>query len=54
MFMHIYIYKHINKACSDLYGDTNMNVFRADHLVLNKQVVCFSLGKTISPALGIP
>ena len=28
--------------------------FQADHLVLNSSSVCSSLGKTISPAFGIP
>lgn len=29
-------------------------VFRADHLVLNKHLVCSSLEKILSPTLGIP
>lgn len=39
---------------SGLYNVTFMCVFRADSLVLNNQSVCSSLGKAISPALGIP
>ena len=29
-------------------------VFRADHLVLDKQLACSFLGKAVSPALGFP
>lgn len=29
-------------------------IFRADHLVLNNQLLCSSLGKTISPTFSIP
>ena len=31
-----------------------MYVYEDDHLVLDNQLVCFSLGKRISPALSVP
>ena len=42
------IYDYINNSTSFRY------VFRANSLVLDNQWVCSSLGKTISPILGIP
>jgi hypothetical protein len=33
------------------YNVIRIYVFRADYLILDKQQVCSSLGKTISPAL---
>lgn len=32
----------------------SMCIFRANLLVLDNWLVCSSLGKTISPALGVP
>jgi hypothetical protein len=46
-----YIHKH---TLLSLYNVMCMSVFEADHLVLDNQVVCSSLRKTISPTLGIP
>ena len=31
-----------------------LHVFRADHLTLDNQLVCSSLGKTASPVLSLP
>lgn len=37
-----------------LYNVTRMYVFRGDHVVLDKQLVCSSLEKAVSPTLSIP
>lgn len=37
-----------------LYSVTHRRVFRDDHLILDNRLVFSSLGKPISPALGIP
>ena len=54
-YMHIYIYKYIPKHNTlSLNNDTYTYVFRADHLVLDNQLVCSSLGKAMSPTPSIP
>jgi hypothetical protein len=45
MYIHIYSKIHKYNLCS---LNTCMHDFRADHLVLDNQLVCSSLGKTIS------
>lgn len=53
--MHIYIYKYIPKHNTlSLNNDTYTYVFRPDHLVLDNQLVCSSLGKVMSPTPSIP
>jgi hypothetical protein len=46
-FFFFFLSKHHSKTYC-------MYIFRADHLVLDNQLVCSSLGKTISPPLSIP
>lgn len=36
------------------YNVTCVNVVRANHLLMDNGLVCFSLGKIISPALSTP
>lgn len=53
--MHIDVCAYILKySLLDLYNVTFMYVFRSGHLVLDKQSVCSSHGKTSSPALSVP
>lgn len=59
LFLHAYMFKYtltyipkyINETCS---ARIVSYIFRDDHLVLDTQLVCCSLGKTTSPALHIP
>ena len=48
----IYIWNPKNNLFR-LCNVTGMYVFRPDHVVLDNRSVCSSLGKTISPSLGI-
>lgn len=51
----VYVYRHIPKY--NLFSPHNvtfMHVFRAEHLVLDKQLVCSSLWKTSSLAPSFP
>lgn len=53
--MYVYVYRHIPKY--NLFSPRNvtcMYVFRAEHLALDKQLVCSSLGKTSSLAPSFP
>lgn len=53
--MHTCIYIHSPRF--NLLGPYNANyvfILRVDHLALDKQLMCFSLGKIISPIPNIP
>lgn len=47
------IYKLYVYHLLSLYILTRMYVFRADHLVLDSQLACSPLEKTVSPALRV-
>lgn len=51
--MHAYMYMHISKYnLLDLYSVTCMYLLRADHAALADQLMCSSLGKTVSSFLS--
>lgn len=49
--IYVYIFQKYNLL--NLYNATCMYDFEVEHLVLDSQLVCYSLGKTISPALSL-
>lgn len=52
-YMNRYLFLNIYIFLFSLYGSTCMCVFKADHLVLDNQLMCSSWGKSISSALSI-
>lgn len=51
VFVYVSIPKYVRTTCS-IY--TYLYIFRADSLILDNQLVCSSLRKTISLTLSIP